>query len=792
MVSRVNEFLNSSFSQVSSVRTAFLQSVISFLGSTQENLAWTILQDATSNPKLVLDDALFALLAVCPVKPLTVESDVQVAYISDPGILTDMAKNAIPSQCHEMYTENVIYPLSQLGLVIPESSLNVNEKKIKVVRERLLLLQQSAYHAIFSHFLTASTAHVFAQRGFDAAKKVALSDAPGVDLFPYFVYGIGKCVALDSQCWEVLYQLVNFLASAVGSPGNEPTKTSLKAIRRLDSMKLGSNMTFQSPELLTTRLTVDRMSLLEPLARYGCDHFAMTFWERRFHLFSCKRHRVSLGGQDGIISSELDEARNLLLELIRLSGDLQCDLTQLTSKTVLLMDTASAHVADTLVEDLLSGSYGLDFIWIKELRLEILSRRVRKTVEYARSLAAFQTLVSNYHSSFYAQHWVKIKTLVVDALKSDPLKKSVPEVCVATLLDPIFDRAESSGLDSHILHRILETLPNVILRHRPQWAMEKISTVLFSLNPWQTNYNACLPAIQLVEFVNTTSFQQISTLPRHDSRMNQPEVSSLAALLVEAIYSGALNNFDLGAVISSAQAMGPALTYPYFITNQDDGSGGDIEDRRSKAAVPQLLDRYQEWKSKYALQYLSDGVHKNRIPPSMPEILHHILWKFPRLALIHPSLFLSYAVLTFSGSDLDTKTKTDRVLSPLQLALTPHRQGESGTRWGWAPPLSLTLSFAQILFTETTNEVVDAVLDEYSDVASTTCKLAALKLLQWWANTLYVEGKGDLWPIVKTMVQGEGRESLMRHYDELRVLACRDNSRVVREKAFLMRAGDSL
>lgn len=774
------------------MRIALLQSVISFLGSKQENMAWTILQDAVSNPVLVLDDALFTLLAVHPTNPLVEESDVHMAHISIPAVLTDMAQNTIPDQCHDIYTENVLFPLAQLSLVAP----NINEKEAKLVRERLRLLQQSAYHTIFSHFLTLSNAGVFAQRGLDAAKSVALSEVQSVDLFPYFVYGIGKCVALDAQCWEVLCQLIDFLAHAVGSPAREPTRTSLKAIQRLRAMNLSSNMTFQRPELVINRLTVDRMSLLEPLTRHGCDHFAAMFWERRFYLFSCERQRVSSESQKGVLSSELDEARSLLLELTHLSVELQYDLTELKSKTVSLIDTASTPVADMLVEYLLSGSHGLgDVVWIDELRLEVLSRRVRKSLDYAQSLAAFQTNVSNYHKSFYTHRWQVFHSLVQTVLTSDSRQKPTQRELITTLLDPMFDRVESSALDSHILHLLLKTLPYayVILWHRPRWAVESIHATLSSLHPWEVTYSTFRPAI-LVEFVNTISIQGNSTAY---IEVGPSDFSPSAALLVEAIYGGALRNFDLERVISSsASKTEPVLLYPYFVTSRDEEGGeggGDMENRRSKATVTQLLDRYQEWKTTHGSQYIS-GTHQPQILPSVLLFLKDVLVRFPQLALIHPSLFLSYAALIFGQSDLDTKTKTDSVLSPVQAALTPKRQGESGPRWGWAPPLALALSFVEVLFTETANEVAEAVLDDCANTGSLTCKLAALQLLEWWASTFYGASASDrdLGKLVKAMEREEGREYIIRQYDGLRVLACHDESRVVRERAFTLREGYSL
>src|SRR6201999_2277154 len=192
---------------------------------------------------------------------------------------------------------------------------------------------------IFSCFLTSSNAQVWAKRGLDTAKTMALSDVQSFDLFPYLVYGIGKSVAYDPQCWEILCQLVDFLASAIGTSGAKPTKTNLKALQRLEAMNLGSNMSFQRPEVVKNQLKVDRMSLLEPFVRRGCDHFTVTFWERRFYLFrvSCARRPIS--PEDRI--AELDEARSLLLGLTDLAVELQYDLTELKAKTMSLIGTSS-------------------------------------------------------------------------------------------------------------------------------------------------------------------------------------------------------------------------------------------------------------------------------------------------------------------------------------------------------------------------------------------------------------------------------------------------------------------
>jgi hypothetical protein len=779
------------------VRIAFLQSLISFLGTKQENLCWTVLRDAVSNPIYVLDSALFALLAVHPANPWVIPlSDVQVAYIADPDILTEMAQSPIPHQCHESYAKDVLYSISQLPFVVSVSSLGLSEREARKVRERLSQLQHSAYRAIFSCFLTASNAYAFAQRGLDGAKSVALSDEQGVDLFPYFVYGIGVCVALDPRCWEVLCQLVDFLAELVDNPRREPTKASLKAIQRLNAMQLRSNMVFQSPNSVREQLTVDRMSLLEPITRRGCDHFTVTFWERRFRLFTFERRRVSSESPTEVFPSELAEARSLLLELIHLYGSLQYDLAQFKSKITSLFDTASAPVADILTKDSLSGSHGLDGVWINELRLQVLSWRVHKTLDYARSLAAFQTQVSTYHNSFYAQHWGKINKLLVSALTADSAQNTTQEGLAAILLDPMFDRVPSSPLDLHILDRLLDKLPDVVIRHRPQWVIERTYTMLSALQPLDVSSStprlallaALRPALLLVEYVNTVSTQEDSA-----AQTKLSAFSPLAALLIEAIYAGNMRNFNLArSTRSSAQRPEPVLMYPYFVTSQHDESGGDIESRGSKAIVPQLLDRYEQWKTTHASQYLSD-VHQPQILPSALAIIQEVLASSPKLVLVHPSLFLSFAVVTFGEPYIETSTKIDKVVHHLKSVLKPNRERESGTRWGWAPPLSLTLSFARVLFTETANEVAEAIMDDYADIGSQTCKLAALELLEWWTKTFYGESLSeDLAQLVKSMEKGEGKEGLMREYDELRVLACRDESKVAREKAFVLPPSASL
>jgi hypothetical protein len=776
---------------IPSVRVVVFQSVISLLGSHQENIAWTILQDAVSNPALVLDDALFALLAVHPANPLVVKSDVHTARIVDPEVLTEMAKNQIPDQCHDKYTEHVLFPLAQMWSVVPPF-LDINEKQANMVDERLRRLQQSAYRIIFSQFLNGENAEVFAQRGLDAAKSIAFSDTDGIDLFLYIVYGIGQCVALDGRCWGPLCQLIDFLANAVGSPAKEPTKTSLKAIRRLNAMNLGSNMTFQNPHFVAEKLTVDRMSLLEPLIKYECDHFSVTFWERRFYLFSCQRRRFLLKNPLGVLTSELDDARSLLLELTRLGGELQYELENLKTKTVRLIADVSDPVADMLVDNLLSGNHGLsDVLWINELRLHVLGRRLKKSIKYAQTLATFHTQVSNYQRTFYAQNYKALCKLIESVLTSDPQSEAVQRELTVILLDPIFNRAGSSTLDECVLHLLLKCLPYVVMCHRPQWVLESIHKMLFSLPPWEVNQGTIHPVIRLVELVNTVSIRGNS---KPYTVVKPSDFSPLAALLVDAMYSGNFRNFDLPGVVSGmALKQEQVLTYPYFIINEDDGNGGDMESRRSKATVAQLLQRYQKWSKKYSSLYIS-RTHQPQTLPSVRIILNAILGRFPQLALIHPSLFLSYAALTFGESGLDTKTKIDSVLSTLQSILEPKRQGESGALWGWAPPLSLALSFVHILFTDTANDVAEAVLDGHANTEYLTCKLAAIQLLEWWANTFYGTSKRDqgFWQLVIAMERGEGRVGLLEQYDELRMLACRDESRIVREKAFTLQAGHVL
>jgi hypothetical protein len=772
------------------VRIALLQSVISMLGSKQEDLAWTILHDAISNHALLLNDALFVLLAVQPTKPSAESFDVQIAYISDPNVLTEMAQNIIPDECHHTYAESVLFPLSQLSPDVVQALEGISDKEAKLVRERLQLLQQSAYHVIFSCFLTVSNSQAFAKRALDAAKNVALPDIPGFDLFPYLVYGIGKCVGFDPQCWDVLCQLVDFLASAVGGSAAQPTRTSLKAIQRLRAMNLGSNMTFQKPERTKNQLRVDRMSLLEPLVTRGCDHFMVTFWERRFYLFSCERQGISSENPNEALA-ELAKARGLLLDLTNLAAELQYDLAELKSKTLALIGATSDTTANALVEDLLSGAHGLsDVIWINELRLLVLSRRLRKS-RYAQPFAAFQTHVSNYHRLFYGQHWKEFSKLIRSTLSSKSRSESLEKELVSTLLDPIFDREESSALDSLILRDLLDNIPDILLRHRPQWAVNSVNKMLSSLQSWEMDPSTRLPAVRLIEFVNTISNQaQVSV---HKTAKHSG-FSPVAALMVHSIYLGTLRFFDLAKVISdSASKADPVLAYPYFVIGQDDGSGGDIEDRRSKSTVPQLLDRYEGWREAHVSRYIPNGTYKSQIPPSVLLILGDVLSHFPRLLLVHPSLFLSYAALTFGSSHLDAQTKIHTVISHIQNVLAPNRQGESGTRWGWAPPISLALSFAEVLFTETANEVAEGALDDCAYVGSRVCKLAAMQLLEWWGGMFYgPAGTNGLVQLAKSMEQGEGREVIMRQYDDLRVLGCSDGSRVVREKAFNLKPGDLL
>ncbi|KAJ7213796.1 hypothetical protein C8J57DRAFT_1255954 [Mycena rebaudengoi] len=187
---------------------------------------------------------------------------------------------------------------------------------------------------------------------------------------------------------------------------------------------------------------------------------------------------------------------------------------------------------------------------------------------------------------------------------------------------------------------------------------------------------------------------------------------------------------------------GRHLVVPYFF-GSDDPSGGDIEDRSAKSTVAGVQALYDGWKARHTFSFTQKTVDKTSTYSSSTALL----------------------------------VVMDTFLTPLEAVKK---------RAKWVPPAELTLSFAHKMLVELSDEVSDAVMGTFS-VGVTESKHEAVSLLSWWSETFYSCYVRDA-----ELVDAEGRERLLRLYEDLWMLAIGDEDAVVRVTALekLRKASD--
>ena len=740
------------------------------LGSPQQDIAWTIMEDVLSREGLLLDDTPLVLLAVAPEVIEECINDVRVPLIQQSEVLLDMATVKIPTVHCERFVDRILWPLARVKCSSSISSSLDKKQKADLLR-RLRSIRRDAYRVIFTRFLSAKNAQQLAERvvqdlmtsrdftpGDIQAEHVEQLDDEA--LFHYLVSCIGLCVARDDRCWPQLLWVIDELASDVAEMGNDSTPKGLKSMDRLKGLDLGNNFLFDWSDDVRERVTRDRMSIFQPLQTHGIlDLFAGDAYSRRFRLFASNVARASK--KDTGVNKE---ARQLLVEIVKLSQNLQFDSNEVARRLEELLSAVKDLPTRTaLCEEILAGNHRVaEAPWANIMKLVTLQQTAECTIKYAVQLDGFHKEIALQHPAFYENHWKEIDDLIRDIMHKTLERNSLLSLAEA------FDALVPSILErwtGHCEHQMLQKLAD---RHSgrfcvfaPDWIQKTIHSALV-----ESKVQQAMKTVTLL-FQTVAPTRHLASYP--------------CCLLSEAIYLGDFLTLDLSKFSSGRQRI-YSLTFPYFLGQ--DSSGGDMEDRSAKATISGLQDLYDSWKAKNAelFKRKSAVASAASYPASCAlQVVLRIYESHPKLTIANPSLFLS--CLCLSLSDAELYAHSSRLLDSLQVALTPTREGDSGKKWGWVPPPELALSFARELLTDLAEEVSEAVLDGDFAIGVIRSKEKGVELLSWWVRTFlqtcYDPDSTDR----EVFLTAEGKEQLLEIYEELRMLSCRSTEGKVRSAA---------
>ncbi|KAJ7722803.1 hypothetical protein B0H16DRAFT_1599742, partial [Mycena metata] len=390
------------------------------------------------------------------------------------------------------------------------------------------------------------------------------------------------------------------------------------------------------------------------------------------------------------------------------------------------------------------------------------------TSSYAEQLGAFHSHVATQQPAFYQQNHATFRSLIQRALKDSLVKGSqlgFGEV-FRLLLDPLIQRHRQSDSEEEgdMIVSLLKPYPYDFFTLAPECAQGLIQNALMRVRPGKSESMA--RARELLALLFRRAGQDLASFP--------------ASFFLEQIYSG---NFLSLALDQSAHLADSTLSFPYFF-GSDDPSGGDIEDRGAKSTVAAVQTLYDDWKARHASSFTQKTGDKTSTYSSSTALLVVLdTYKTsPKLILANPGLFFS--CLCLSLSDADLHSYSTQLFSSLRSVLTPVNTYQK--RSDWAPPAELTLSFAHKMLVELPDEVSDAVVGPFN-VGVTESKQEAVELLVWWTET-FLSTNGPY----TELVDAEGRERLLSHYEELRLLAVGDGDAVVRVAALekLRKASD--
>ncbi|KAK7437102.1 hypothetical protein VKT23_018728 [Stygiomarasmius scandens] len=760
------------------VRVALLQSIIPLLGSPQEELAWYAILNAVKNPKLQLDDTLFSLVSVTPVKPENHDEGIGLTSLRMSPVQFELSVNAIPNRCCDKYVDEVLWPLARLKQYGETETMSKHD--VEKLKERVMYIRRGAYNALFEHFLTTSNAAKFAGRAMDDITHAHL-EAPASEpeeisaacpfcaarrypedpvdcylVYTFLVNAIARCIAKDPTAWSSLVKVVDSLALLSREMKDRPTRSGLLAYHWLNAMGLGSKFFFENPPHIRKRVTLDRMSLLEPLKKHDVwDQFSNLTLNRRIRWLEYN----SLREKENVIKSE---AGLVINEIVKMAQSSLLDKGDSISRIGRVLGAFSKTMKLALCSAILVGEYGVsDSSWSLHIKTEALKQVWHASDEYARMLSSFITDVATNEPSFYRSHWRFLAGLVSQLFTDKEYSRS--QSAYPTLIHPFLERDGPGTVDRLALDYLFEQMWTRICPNSPDWVLQRTHDLLLSAKPEDG------PFAQAVQFSKI--------LMTHVGYYDIRQLTLTQCMVAESVYFGTVLNLNLKHTGPSE----PVITYPYFFSTDD--SGGDIEDRKGKSTVSALEASYEARKAKLGTQFLKSASMETNASSTTLAVLMKLYDHYPKLAIAHPSLFFSCLCLSLSSPDmLDKSTK---LVSLLKDILKPRKEGESGSKWGWVPPPSLALSFARKMLTEAPEEISDISLDQNWMVGPIQCKLYAVDLLLWWRTT-YKDGSKNM----DALLQAEGLDGLTREYEELKMMVWKDRELVVHSSVLPLFAGD--
>ncbi|KAF5368036.1 hypothetical protein D9758_004487 [Tetrapyrgos nigripes] len=744
------------------VRVALLQSIMALLGSSQEDLAWSIILEAVGNPKLQLDDTLFTLVAV---KPRTVEQHNDVGYHVTLGSLPVL--------------DNIAVALIPIAVATETESMSKYDRA--KLNERVTHIRQGAYSKIFFEFLTKDNAVAFAKRAledithspgqpvsdtrkitsacpFCATSKLIENQLDCYNIFTFLVNSIGRCVVRNPVAWESLVGVVDSLATLVSQMKDKPNRPGMLAYNWLNSMELGSKYLYETPNEVRTQLTQERMSLLQPLKTHDIwDQFPSVILNRQLMVFQNDATR----SEDGALKSD---AVILFTNMITMSRKFVLDKPNTIKGLGMVLGSCRKPVKSALRPEILDGGFGVsESTWQLDIKMYILGSCYEYNEEYAQLLSSFHSHVAVNELSFYQLNWKALGTLVKDLCLHTKSPNRFSSFHT-TALNPILERDIAGSCDRLLLDYLFELMPSAFCAQLPEWVLQRTGDLLTPHPASPVSKPTASPSI-------TQAVQFSKQLMLHAGAVNKNDSLTLAQCMVaESVYFGTVSNLDLkkSPEMDSSEAI---ITYPYFFSTDD--SGGDIEDRSGKSTVAALEASYEARKANLITRiFKSQAAVETHASATTLDVMMRLYEFYPKLAIAHPSLYFSCLCLSFSSPDmLDASQK---LIMSLKTVLVPNKEGESGNKWGWVPPPALALSFARKMLTEIPEEISDISLDENWTVGPIRAKTAAVDLLLWWKDT-YKDGEG----IFQKLLKIEGYDELMLEYEELKMLAWKDEDHAV-------------
>ncbi|KAF5348363.1 hypothetical protein D9758_010905 [Tetrapyrgos nigripes] len=769
------------------VRVTLLQSILPLLDSPREQFAWSLILDAVSNPKLQLDDTLYALLAVAPSKPEPHNDDIVNDALDLPTVLEAMSTVTIPDRCCDKYLEEVLWPLARLKQY--EDIESMSKHDVEQLKERISYIRSGAYRDIFDRFLTTQNATKFAQRAvedithakvpgestadpdhisdvcpFCAASKWIVNPLDCPRVFIFLANSIGHCCARDPLAWSSLVGVVDSLAAFVAQMKDHPTSSGILAHSWLESLNLDVNFRFENPPHIRKRVTHDRLMLLQPLKKRGIlDRFPHIPLGRRINLFRDGAKRANADNVEA-------EGGTLIEEIVTLAQSFVLDLSQTTERVRAVLEVCPPNAMSSLRTKILDGALGVaESSWSLQIKMKALGNCFEHSEQHARSLSSFLAHVATNEPSFYRAQWNSFATLIHRHLSHKDYKAGIISSIYSILINPVLERDAPRTCDRLVLDYLYERVSSQFCSNSMDWVLQRIHDLLLAAkndDPSSVR-QAVLFSKELMTYVSVPEKKHLSLAH---------------CMIAESVYFGTVSNLNLKEWTRD-DALEPIISYPYFSSIDDsddsDDNGGDIEDRSGKSTVPALEAMYEARKADLGKRLLKSQTTKTNASSATLAVLIQLYDFYPKLAIAHPSLFFSCFCLSCSSPDmLDSSQKlADLLKSVLQAS----RESESGSNWGWVPPPSLALSFARKMLTDAPEEISDISLDENWIIGPIRAKLLAVDLLTWWRQ--YYEDTVGRDPFMPSVLSVERGDRLMQEYEDLKLLAWKDEKLAVRNAA---------